>query len=115
MFKNTLFLLLALFLTTAIAIQHRTCRKLKNGRIQTNCDIIEETLIDNHIPETICSAIPHPKLIINPYKDINKYDVLKPKNVTALCMRCGACLAVSDKVCSCNDRLFVSNLIKIID
>lgn len=105
MLKSKLILLLAIFFTTAIAVQHRQCRKLKHDRTPINCNIKEEKLIDNHIPEKICSVIPHPKLIINPYKNIKKEEILKPKNVTALCLRCGTCLAIADKVCSCNTQV----------
>lgn len=102
MLKNTLILLLLTSLfTTKIAFEHRKCRKINRDQIIKDCNdsASEETLLDNHIPERICSVIPHPKLIINPYKNLTKNEFLKPKNITALCLRCGTCLAIADKVC----------------
>lgn len=104
MFRNTFILTLSLFFVAAFAVEHRRCRKIKsksNNYCRTqvlNKTEEEPPLLDNHIPEEICSVIPHPKIIINPYKKLKKEEILHPKNITALCLRCGTCLAVADKV-----------------
>lgn len=116
MLKSIFFFILTLHLfSTVNAIEHRKCRKIRSGftcdtiKTDINVNLLEEPLLDNHIPETVCSVIPHPKVIINPYKNLKKDDILKPKNVTALCMRCGTCLAVADKVCN-----YICKLIKFL-
>lgn len=98
LFYLTFYLLFA----SLLAARHRRCTKLK-ANTKSNSDneelgFLDETLTDNHIPEEKCSIIPHPKLTINPYKKLSLDEILKPKNVSALCLRCGSCLAIADKV-----------------
>lgn len=106
MFSNNCLFYFTFYLlfTSILAVYHRRCRRTKTGCNVTGCgnndteNLLQDGLIDNHISEVKCSIIPHPKLTINPYKKFKKDEILKPKNVSALCLRCGTCLAIADKV-----------------
>lgn len=115
MFRNYFLCYIVLYALVAsvFAVEHGKCRKEKSN--ETELAILQPTVlrtsfVDNHISEDRCSIIRNPKLVINPYKKIKKEDILRPKNVSSLCLRCGTCLAIADKVRGGNGNgLFVNN------
>lgn len=91
-----LYLILYLSMVPVFAVEHGRCRRIKCEEEES--PIHREMLTDNHIPGKKWSIIPHPQVIINPYKKLITGELLKPKNVSALSQRCATCLAIADKV-----------------